>query len=41
MNTLSVGLTRARRFLTVYASAQRPSEFMARIEKQTPSKKAS
>jgi DNA helicase-2/ATP-dependent DNA helicase PcrA len=41
LNTLYVGLTRARRSLTVYASAQRPSEFLGRIEKTAPSKKAS
>lgn len=35
LNTLYVGITRARRFLTVYASAERPSEFMGRIEKKT------
>ncbi len=39
-NTFYVGITRARRFLTLYASADRPSEFMGRVEKKTPSKKA-
>jgi len=40
LNTLYVGITRARRFLTVHASAEWPSEFMSRIEKRTASKKA-
>ncbi|APW39025.1 hypothetical protein RD110_18925 [Rhodoferax koreense] len=40
LNTLYVGITRARRFLTLHASAERPSEFMGRIEKKAPGKKA-
>ena len=34
-NTLYVGATRARRYLTVLASDARPSEFMGRIERKT------
>ncbi|MDB5895200.1 MAG: hypothetical protein JWQ88_2731 [Rhodoferax sp.] len=34
-NTLYVGATRARRFLTLLASDARPSEFMGRIERKT------
>ena len=32
-NTLYVGITRARRFLSLYVDRARPSEFIARIEK--------
>ena len=32
-NTLYVGLTRARRFLTLYAPSERPSMFMATLTK--------
>ena len=41
LNTLYVGVTRARRFLTVHTCSEQPSEFLGRIGAAAGSKKAS